>query len=194
MKHLERITGLFALATLILRLFDGPKFSLPMLGTMLLLSFMHFYLSIGLFNGIRLRQLFDKTQYIDLSRGQIIASIVAGLGLTAITLGVLFKLMYWPGSNELILAGGFLLLGPLIFSLLNFQKIAFTAKSILIRAVLIGGVGLSIFFTPKDTLLSMLYRDHPGYVEAFKNAMAEPENAALWEKLREEQKKMDAKR
>lgn len=194
MKHLERITGLFALSTLILRLYDGPTFSLPMLMTMLLLSFMHFYLSIGLFNGIRLRQLFDKTQYVELSRGQVIASIVAGLGLSAITVGVLFKLMYWAGANEMILVGCFLLLGPLGYSVLNFKAKAQTAKNILLRGILIGGVGLVIFTTPKDTLLSMLYREHPGYVEAYKNAMKEPDNAVLWEKVREEEKKMRPRR
>ena len=68
---------------------------------------------------------------------------------------------------------------------------------ILKRTVILGGLGLILMFMPKTTWIEIKYRNQPEYVEALKNAMADPENKELWdivERERERQRKYSGER
>ncbi|MBK8807420.1 MAG: hypothetical protein IPO21_12560 [Bacteroidales bacterium] len=47
--------------------------------------------------------------------------------------------------------------------------------------------------TPKTSWVELKHRNHPDYVNAYKKAMADPENKELWDNVEVERKKMNNK-
>ncbi|MFA0964051.1 hypothetical protein AB9P05_19745 [Roseivirga sp. BDSF3-8] len=68
------------------------------------LSCLYFYLGFALFNGIRLRRLFKRDSYT-MSTWRIIGSVGAGMALSMVVTGILFKVMHWEGSNVMLTSG-----------------------------------------------------------------------------------------
>ena len=62
---------------------------------------------------------------------------------------------------------------------------------ILICIAVIGGVGLLIMLTTTNRWIEFKYRNHPALATALKQAISDPNNTALWGKVREERQKID---
>lgn len=118
-------------------------------------------------------------------------SIVAGVSLATVVIGILFKIQSWPSSSQYLGIG---LIGLLISSCIGIYKFQKTKGplyvALLKRSLIIGAIGLILLSISDDAWLVMRYGDHPEYIEAVRAARANPESELLWAKVNEEWEKM----
>jgi len=192
MKKSERI--LFALVCLALVL---EVMLIPGSGILLVLSFnalacVYMFGGLFLFNGIPLRRVFREGAFSEVSKGKVVGAMGAGVALSLTTIGLLFRFQSWPGADFLLATGLLLLLVVLIIGAVKYlQSKTSYYMGIFLRASVIGGLGLIMMLAPSTAWVEIIYRNHPAYLDAFKKAVADPDNQELWEKVREERQKID---
>lgn len=184
MKKLEKILGFIAIAAFILKLIRVPGASMLLLLSISALSLIYYPLGFAFFNQVKLRHVFKKEAYKGVSALRILGAIGVGVSLSALLVGILFKVQFWSGASF-----------ELIFGIVATAIIAAIAlirhrnhkddfyKRILSRMALIGGLALLFFFTPELTILKIQYRNHPDYVKAFEASRMHPESMELREKM-----------
>ena len=156
------------------------------------LATIYFYFSFAIFNSIRLRNIFKKESYKGITSKRIIGTVGTGFALGITVIGVLFKLLSWPGASVNLVAG---LLGLIIVLIIGSIKY-FNTKStfylpIFLRTGLFGILGLVLLLTPKSTFIDIKYRNHINYANALKQSIADPTTEELHKKLDEERVKME---
>ncbi len=118
-------------------------------------------------------------------------SIAVGFALSMTLIGILFKLLRWPGSEFLSLGvtgiSIAIVAGAIKYSS---TKSEFYAR-ILKRAIVIGLIGAFFMLAPETSLLEMQYRNYPSYIDAVKKSLRDPGNKILWEDLQNERKKLN---
>lgn len=157
-----------------------------------LLSVIYFNLGFLLFNNIRLRNAFKSESYKGIKSSRMIGAIGTGFALSLIVIGVLFKLLSWPGSAVVILVGVFFTGVVVLISTIKYL----TSKNPFYMPVLIraGGlliIGGSLMFVSSGDIMDFKYRNHPTYYQALKAWQADPDNTELREKMEEETSKLD---
>lgn len=191
MKKTETIIMILAIIALGLKLIFIEGSGLLTTITFLSLSLIYFYLGFALFNNIRLRKIFNRSSYKDVSSLRILGAVGAGFALSTTTIGILYKFQSWEGA-ELYLATG--LVGLLIIVVVGGVKYSKNKDSyysnIFKRVAVFGGIGLILILLPQTTWIAIKYRNEPAYVEAYKNAAADPDNKELWNKVEEELERM----
>ncbi|WP_421870715.1 hypothetical protein [Marinoscillum sp.] len=192
MKKLEIILGVVALISLALYLFLVPGSAMILLLSLTSLSIIYFYFSFALFNGVKGRNIFKKSSYVDLKTMRIVGSIPAGIALAITITGISFIIFQWPGARLNLQIGIIALSLVIIICAINYlrNKEAFYF-SILKRTIAFDIIGLILLLLPQYALLEFRYRDFPEYVEAFKRASEDPTNQDLQEQLEQEQLKVD---
>lgn len=145
-----------------------------------------FYLALGfaIFNGIKFREIFKKSSYQNISKKRIFGTLVLGFPFSILILGMLFKIMLWPGAQNMIISGlQFILIVTVILTIYYFIKKPFGFKKIFLRIIAITGVSLIIFLIPTKSLIEIYYKNHPEFVELYKNSIDNPNNEQLRKKL-----------
>lgn len=192
MKKTEIIIATLSIIALGLNLLLIPGGGVLTVLTLSLLSMIYLYLSFALFNDIRLRNIFKKESYKELSTSRIVGAIGTGIALSATTIGLMFKFQSWPGADLNLGAG---LLGLIIVTIIGIVKYRKCKSDYYIRIIkrtaIFGGIGLILMLTPKVSWIEFKYRNHPEYVDALKKAMADPENKSLWTNVEVERQKMN---
>ncbi|MEQ8474413.1 MAG: hypothetical protein RIC35_24665 [Marinoscillum sp.] len=192
MKKLELILSAIAIIAFVMYMLLVSGALLLLLLSLTTLSIIYMYLSITLFNGIKLRGILKKSSYSGISTLRIIVTILTGVALAFTITGIFFTLFYWPGSKFNLSIGLIGLLIALIISLIKYLSTkAPVYISILKRVVIYSMVGLTLYLLPKYTILEYRYQNYPDYVEAFKNANANQNDQELWDKVDEEQEKIN---
>jgi hypothetical protein len=183
MKKIEFVLGLIAIIGVSLKLLNISGGAFLIVITFSALS-IFYYLSFAFFNNIKFKEIFKSSAYKDTNAKKIIGAVVLGLSLSAIIMGILFKLQFWSGgSNQLevgLVALGIISVITIIFYYRN--KINYY-KMIFIRIGVIGGLGLIVYLIPSDTLVDIYYGDKPAYAELYKRVLADPYNKELNEEL-----------
>jgi hypothetical protein len=155
---------------------------------------LYMYFSFALFNGIRFRNIFKKQSYQGISALRITGAVMTGFALSITLVGLMFKIMSWPGAAVNLGVG---LAGLIIAAIIGGVKYALSSATYYIRIFkrigLYGAIGTLLFFLPKDYWITAKYRNYPEYVEAYKKATASPDNKELWQELDEERKKIHQK-
>ncbi len=191
MKKFELIVGLIAIIGIALKLMNLPGSGILTVLALLTLSMFYFIFSFALFNDIRLRDIFKKAAYKDTNAKRIIGAIGLGFALSAIIIGGLFKLQFWPGATVQLMTGlvstGLLLLIALI---IYFRRKADYYVRIFKRIAIYGGLGLILYLTPTATIVDIYYRDNPEYAELYKKVLDDPENIELRKQLEQMRKEM----
>lgn len=192
MKKAEIIIVTLSIIALAMNLLLAPGGGVLTVLALSTLSIIYFYLGFALFNDIRLRKIFKKDSYKEISSSRILGAVGAGITLSMTTIGLMFKFQSWPGADLNLGVG---LFGLLIVTIIGLTKY-FKNKSdyytrIFKRAAIFGGLGLIIMLTPETTLVEFKYRNHPEYVNALKKAMADPDNSELWDNVETERQKMN---
>jgi hypothetical protein len=194
MKKAELILGILSLLAVGMNLLLVPGGSVLTVLTLSTFSMMYFYFGFALFNGIRLRQISKKDSYKGISTWRILGAAGAGVAISWLIIGLMFKFQSWPGAHFNL---GFGLAALSIVTGIGLVKYA-KSKSpyytrIFKRAAVFGGLGLILLIAPKTSWVEFKYRNHPAYVDALKKAMADPDNEALWENVEAERQKMNGK-
>ncbi|MEX0810735.1 MAG: hypothetical protein WD048_00875 [Chitinophagales bacterium] len=190
MKKFELSIGLIAILAIVLKILNIPGGSLLTVLAFLTLS-IFYYLSFALFNGIRLREIFKSAAYKDTNAKRIIGAVGLGFALSAILMGALFKLEFWPGGTiqlkiGLVITGVILVIATIFY---NRNKIEYYRR-IFKRIAIIGGLGLILYLTPTTTLVDIYYRNNPDYADLFKRVLADPDNQELSEELEDKREEM----
>ena len=192
MKKTEITILTISIIAIALNFFLVPGGSVLTVFSLGFLATIYFYFGFALFNDIRLRNIFKKASYKDIASPRIVGAIGAGVALAITAIGILFKLLSWPGASLNLGAG---LLGLIIVFIIWTIKY-FNNKSnfylpIFKRAGLFGVLGLVLLLTPKSTFIDIKYRNHVNYANALKNSIADPTNEELHRILDEERTKME---
>ncbi len=110
MKKTELILLISIMLGFVLKSFEVPGGLALMIFSFCILSIMYFYFGFAFFNGIRMRNIFSAQSYAGLTTNKIVGAIAVGLSLSATIIGIMFKVMHWPGALVIIYIG----MAPLI--------------------------------------------------------------------------------
>lgn len=194
MKNIEKFIGALIIALVLLRLFIYVSFldTIIVLLT-LVLSIIYLALSFALLNNVRLRSVFKKVSYNNVSILKIIGAIGTGIVLSLICIYSLFKFMRWPFADQGLSISLITLLIPIVVTAIKWL----TTKNefyitFLIRLVVIGVIGTIFYFTTTEQILEIKNKNFPEYVEAEKKLMRDPQNKELQRKVFEERQKKNS--
>lgn len=122
---------------------------------------------------------------------QNLISMVSGLALAIVLMGTLYRLMLWPGDGVMLTVGLPLLAVVLVAAYFSYSKDKSAVYSwILMRAAVVGIIGLCLFVTPDDALIDFRYKNHPDYAKAYKAYRKDKGNKELKRKLDAERDSM----
>lgn len=190
MEKIEiKLWGLFIIA-FILFLFriKGGSFLLIILSGSLSIIYSHFGFIV--FNSIKMKDIFLKETYKSISKRKIIGSVLTGISLSILVIGILFKLFHWPGSHLNIMVG---LIGSVIALIVSIIKNLKTKnliyKKVIKRISFIGGFACLLLMLNQDAIDKFKYRDYPDYLKALENYRKDPTNELLQEELYKEEQK-----
>ncbi len=180
MKKTEFIIAILSIIALGMNVLSIPGSAALLVLTLLILSIIYFYFGFALFNDIRFRLIFKKDSYKGLSPLKIIGALAAGFVLSTTIQGIMFKFQSWPGADFILGAG---LVGLSIVTIIGIIKFLKNKSDfymgILKRTIIVGGLGLILMVMPKTVWIEFKHRNHPEYVKALKDAIADPENKKL---------------
>ncbi len=115
-----------------------------------LLSMLYFYFGFAFFNDIRLRNIFSSESYRSVTSNKIIGAIAAGISISITVVGLLFKLMRWPGSVVMLTVGISSLTVIAIICIVKFRKFSNDYYTrILNRCVVAGALAILIMILRK---------------------------------------------
>jgi len=146
MKRFEIILGIGVLVALLFKVLHFPGGSLLLTITLMSLASIYLFWGFALFNNISDENAFNKSAYSGISTLQIVFSIVVSSALSAVCMGILFKIQHWPGAVAILLSGLIVVFAVGIIALIRYlgSKCDFY-KMILFRIAIIGVVGLFCF-------------------------------------------------
>ncbi|HOE05142.1 MAG TPA: hypothetical protein PLZ52_08000 [Bacteroidales bacterium] len=143
MKIIEILLWVLTIVVYLIHLFIIPEVLVLLNLFLHALSLFYFLLGFASFNGATFNRIFKKETYAEAGPLGIVATAGSGYSLSLVVIGILFKLMHYPGSKVMLYAGLFFLLGFNIVSLIRFLQNRYPGfLRILIRTILIGGFGL----------------------------------------------------
>lgn len=122
MNRAEIILGVLAVLGTFFYIVNYPLGAVTIIISLLMLSCLYFCFSFALFNKIQFADIFKKDSFAKISASKVIIAIGTGIALSIILIGILFKILRWPFSNQNLLIGGIMILIISIFSLVKFLK------------------------------------------------------------------------
>ena len=182
MKKAELILGISFLVAIMLYVYLFPGAGLLSMIFGSFLSMLYFYFGFAFFNNIPLSKIFKRDSYKAISSYRIAGSIAAGSVLSTVTIGLVFKLMSWPGANIIIYIGLGSLLIVAAVAIFYFSKTKNSFyKPLLGRFAIYGIIAFVFLIASKKVLFDYRFRNHPEYLQALKNSIADPTNKNLQE-------------
>jgi hypothetical protein len=190
MKRFEIIMGILFVISIIFRLYLIPGAGILCSLSLTLLACMYLFFGFAFFNKIKMRKIFCKESYRDISGLHILGSIGVGWGLATVCIGILFKLMFFPGGFIVLSVGLIQILIITIIALVKyFRSKSDFYKTILLRIVIIGTIGHLLCFTSDLTIVKIHFRNHPDYIKAYERYMENPQNEKARKQLDMEYKR-----
>ena len=184
MKKLELLLGVIFLFGLLLFIFNIPGATIGIVLSTLTISMIYCYFGFALFNNIRLRKIFKKESYKGISTLKIIFSVLTGLAISALVIGIMFKIQRYPGATVTIwtgLIGTFIALGLSLIKIENTNSEPY--RNIVKRSIIWLIPALILILVPDKSIISFKYRDQPQVLKAFEKAWADPTNMELWNEV-----------
>lgn len=192
MKRTEQILALLALLAIILNMALVPGGVAFTLLTLALLSSLYFYFSFALLNGIRFRKMFKKESYQGVSTLQIIGAIGTGFALSMLLVGIMFKLLRWPGASINLITGLLLTIIVTIVCVIRyFMNTSVFCKRVLTRTAVAAVAGIILLMIPSQAIVHFKYRNYPAYLEAFDKYQEHPDDVELLRHMDEERRKVE---
>jgi hypothetical protein len=150
---------------------------------MTLLTLLYFGFGLLIFSQVGLRSAFNGGLQ-GISGATMLASIVTGIAASTMIIGTLFKIMIMPGADEMLTFGLAATTVLFVVSLFRFMrsKNAIT-RFTLGRMTIYFLVGVILWSIPNVALVRVRYRNHPRYVEAYSNFVADRKNPETWKAL-----------
>jgi hypothetical protein len=183
MKKLEKITGIAFVISTVLRFYLIPGYGILTVLSLSILACIYYPFGFAFFNQIKIRRIFKKTSYQELSAIRIIGAIGAGMTLSTICIGILFRLQHYTGGQMNLIIGLVSTLIIIIIAYIKFikNKTEYYTR-IFKRIAIIGGFGLILAIIPDLTLTKIQFRNHPDYINALEKYLDNPQSEELWKK------------
>lgn len=142
----EKTLGLIILVSFLFRSLGIPGGDFLLVVSIVLLSLMYCFFTLFIVNEIRIANIFKLSTYKEFSLLRLIGTILLGLILSVVCLGILFSLLHWQGARYFSLIGiPFLLIAFLLVGYkLLITKSGFYLR-LIVRIGIIGAIGLTTF-------------------------------------------------
>jgi hypothetical protein len=192
LNRIERAGALVAGLLLLYRILFGTGLDFFLLNAFTLLAVFYLWFGFFLFNRARPLELTDRRRRARFDRFRVASSIVMGLVYSVCLISILYAVFFYPrmqfmlGFSFFLLGTGTALTG--VYHRLNREKGAYLRQFYRRTAILALFIG-AILLIPVEKRLEVLYRQHPGFVEAYKGFQQEPESPEALERLRYERSK-----
>ncbi len=176
----------------VLRAAIGPMFNFTLLLTTTLLAIYYLWFGFFIFNKMQPLDLLYQHQHSHISRFHIVVGIVMGVVLSYSLIAIIFGFLFFPGiQNAMISAAVLLLLFTLSVLACDMVKKRHRelCRRFYQRAAIVGVILTALLFTPLETRLSILFRDHPDFREAYLEYRENPDDKEAVERLRDERSK-----
>jgi hypothetical protein len=158
--------------------------------TLTLLSMFYFLFGLLFFSDVGLRQLF-KGKLKEVTAVMMVIGVLTGIALSIVLIGILFKLLYLPGADEMLKIGiPFAIVMLAVAVIYSRPPRRPLSKTIFSRLIIFLVLGIAVLVISPLTLVKLQYRNHPRYIEAFSNYSQNPRNRELWDKLDLERKRV----
>jgi len=185
--------GLFIFG-LILKEFTLPGADLLLLFSAAIASMFYYVMGFFLINDINIKDVLKRETTQNLKPIFILGPIIAGWDFSLIILGILFKIMLFPGADNLLFSGLILLTILTIAS--HFfvkKKHPEIFKRFFFRAsIFVFGAVIFTIITYDNIIDHRYQADHPEYAKALKAYVKTPEDSAVVAKFEEGKEKMNA--
>lgn len=132
------------------RLFTGSSEIIAL--DLMVLSLLYTCFSFTILNNIPLREAIKKSSYEGNSTRRIVMSVAIGFALSAVIIGVSFKMLLLPGAHEMLIIGLFPLAFFVAIIILRHGLFHQAFKSYYFRMFPMIVVGLVFYLIPKATL------------------------------------------
>jgi len=180
MRFVEKALIALAALGLFFKLMLYPGGAVLLVISLSALSCLYMFFDFALANNIRLRNLFKGESYHDYKVLRILGAIAMGMVLAMLCTGILFRLMFWPGANVMLIEGLALAAVTLVIVIIKYSRNkTLFYKNALIRTGSYFAVALAFFLMSESTLVKIEYRDYPGYIKAFEAYNRDPGNDSL---------------
>ncbi len=189
MKRIEIIGIIIAGILIVLRLIFGTFFNASLMVMLVLLSIYYLWFGFFLFNNITHDQLFSKPDRHKFNIFNISSSIIMGVVYSFTVISIMFAVFFYSKMNLMLGLSFFIIFLSLTFSVI-YDKYYKVDKQYLfqfyIRSAIYGIICLFLLLTPVERRAEILFRDHPEFVEAYKNYRENPEDPEAEEELRKQ--------
>lgn len=195
MQRVEKIYLVVITLAILLRLFNIPGAGGLLTLSMMTFSLFYLGLSTFLFNGLSLEDISKGFSKTAISIKRVLGSVIIGLSLSTLVLGVLFKIMLWPGAIGMLFFGTRLAFVPLIICIIKYfpERNIFYLNAIKrVSVALI--IGLFLFYLPNEYLWNVYYKDFPEHIETLKKLRQNPNDPELNEAVKFQREEMIRKR
>ena len=179
MKNLEKIVlGLF-FVSIPLKIFQLPGGQLILLLSGASVAMFYYVAGYFILNDVSLKMLLKERKGKNVSIPILFGSIMAGWDFSIIALGILFKLMFFPGADNMLVTGIILLTILQIGSLFIRKTNPETFARFFNRVIIFFGAGLLASFLSYNQIIDFEYSDDVEYSEALKKTMTYPNDTAI---------------
>ncbi|WP_445717365.1 hypothetical protein [Flavobacterium sp.] len=174
---IEKVLSIVFIISLIFKLMHWPGGSPLMVLSLLILAFCYFPFGFYFFSDKNF-----KTQNIGIS-------VVFGWLLSISLIGILFKLMFWPGYGPMLLIGTLTAVPLIGVAILLFTKSSDVLKNyyknLLIRTAVIFLLSLLCFLLPNSVLINYYYSNEPELKELYLKQQENPEDETVQKEIEE---------
>lgn len=170
MKTEKIFTGLFVIG-LLLKFIHIPGGNVTILITITILSLLYLLFSFYFLS--------DTT----IKNQNTILSVISGIVFFILLIGILFKLLYWPGGIAMMSLA--ILIGIIHFIIVLITKIKHEKgliryyKNLLIRSALMNSFCLLLFIIPPSALINIEYRNDPDFARLKIAQLEDPTNKEI---------------
>lgn len=184
MKKLELILLSLYGVFLVLNALQLPGSSLLFILFSTSYSMFYFIAGFAIFNNISFAAFKNTKGLKSISPKRAVASIAFGMAISVLILGVLFKVLIWPGWQTMLINGlGILIFAYLFSFLLAKNKNNITLAKAKPRVLIAAIFGLVFYFLPSQTIVEIKYRYNPELKELLLQKLENPQDTAAQEAL-----------
>jgi len=184
---IEYYGALISIGLLLYRFLFGTALNGLLITALVLIAIYYMWFGFFIFTKASLRDLATPKSRRKFSPFVIVSSIIMGLIYSFCTIAIIYGVYFYKAMNFLLAASFFLVFIASGFTLfyhwLNKDEGCFL-RPFYRRSAILGLFCLFMWITPIDTRLHMLFRQHPDFIEAYKNHLANPNDEQAEERLK----------
>ena len=176
----------------ILRASIGPVFNYTLLVTTTLLAIYYLWFGFFIFNHMQPLDLLYQQKHRSINRFNISMGIIMGVILSYGLIAILFGFLFFPGMQMAMITAAAVLVLLTAFIIIYrtiYKKHRQICRRFYVRASIIGFFLAILLLPPTELRLSVLFRDHPDFQEAYMDYRENPDDEKAKERLREERSK-----